>query len=173
MRPIVAEVEGGVNADLATSFHSFAPIDLTKILRGYGPLPAVAAVVDQRGGWDEAGQSRTVRLADGSQMREELTLVEAPHHFAYRIDGFTGPFRHLVREMRGGWWFDALPVNAGEAPRSRARWRYEFECTAGWSHLASLPIVRFLWTPYMARALAAATAITAAASATRREDSRC
>jgi hypothetical protein len=169
VQPIPVEVEGSVGADVAATFAVFAPIDLPSILRGYGPLPAVEAVVDQTGGWDAAGQTREVLLADGSRMRETLTLVEAPHHFAYVVDGFTSPLRHLVREMRGAWYFEP----EDDPSRTRARWRYEFHCTGRAARPPSLAIIALFWKPTMRRALAAAT-LQAEGLGTRPEkESRC
>ncbi len=109
MRDIVVEVSGKGRATRETTFDVFAPTNLRLILRGYGPLPAVAAVEAQTGGWDAPGQTRTIRLSDGSRMREALTVVERPRHFAFVIDELTGPFRLLVRGMRGAWWFEPAP----------------------------------------------------------------
>jgi hypothetical protein len=161
MRPIVTEVSGLVDADVETAFRVFASIDLSTILHGRGPLPAVTAVEKQTGAWDGVGQTREILLSDGSRMREELTRVEAPRHFAYVVSEFTGVLRHLVREMRGSWHFDPLQ---GSPSRSRARWRYEFHCTSAVATLPSLPIVRLLWTPIMQRALELASAQAAASA---------
>ncbi|HEY2160292.1 MAG TPA: hypothetical protein VGH24_03225 [Solirubrobacteraceae bacterium] len=81
------------------------PIDLAKIFRGFGPLPAVVGTRDQTGAWDHVGARRVVELADGSEVREELTAYEAPAHFAYRVSGFSGPLRRLVSHADGAWWF--------------------------------------------------------------------
>ena len=166
VRPISAEVEGSVAANLETTFAVFASIDLSSILLGYGPLPAVESVIDQQGDWDKAGQTREIRLADGSRMREELTLVEAPHRFAYRVDGFTGPLRHLVREMRGAWSF----APGQDTAYTRARWRYEFLCTRPIAIPPSVTIIRLLWRPMMSRALASASSQAEAASAKQEQE---
>lgn len=44
MQPIVIEVEGLVAAPVETVYDVFRPIDLTTIMLGYGPLPAVSAL---------------------------------------------------------------------------------------------------------------------------------
>jgi hypothetical protein len=50
---------GNTHVDRDSTFCFIAPIDLTTIFRGYGPLPAVVGTTDQTGAWDAAGQSRT------------------------------------------------------------------------------------------------------------------
>ncbi|MDP3937755.1 MAG: SRPBCC family protein [Deltaproteobacteria bacterium] len=171
MRDIVVEVSGSVRATLETTFDVFAPIDLRLILRGYGPLPAVASVEDQTGAWDAPGQTRTIRLSDGSGMREALTLVERPRHFAYVIDELTGPFRFLVRGMRGAWWFEPVPDGASgstaAAQQTRARWRYAFEPRSRFTRPLAAFIVKVLWRRNMQRALALARAHAEAAEQSR------
>ena len=60
---------------------------------GYGPLPAVARVENQTGKWDAVGQTRTIRLADGTTARETLTSYDAPYYFAYTVSDVTGALR--------------------------------------------------------------------------------
>jgi GNAT superfamily N-acetyltransferase len=151
-RPVSAEVQREVKAPIEKVFDVFAPIDLTRIMLGFGPMPAVSAVEDQIGGWDAPGQSRTIRLADDSTMRETLTRVEPPGHFAYRIDELTSPLRHLTPRFRGAWWF----VRVGPE-RTLARWRYEFEPRSALARPLTALVVKGLWRPYMARALELAT----------------
>jgi hypothetical protein len=129
------------------------PIDLTTIFRGMAPLPAVSGVEDQIGRWDAVGQTRTVRLADGSSLREELTAFDSPTHFAYTIDDLTGPLRHLVRGMKGAWWFEEEPGNDG-SPTTAIRWRYAFLPRSAMARPFAWVIVRLFWRRYMARALA-------------------
>jgi hypothetical protein len=45
---------GNTHVDRDTTFCFIAPIDLTTIFRGYGPLPAVVGSIDQTGAWDAA-----------------------------------------------------------------------------------------------------------------------
>ena len=156
MRDIVVEVSGTVHATPESTFDVFAPIDLRLILRGYGPLPAVTAVEDQTGGWDTAGQTRTIRLSDGSCLREALTVVERPRHFAYVIDELTGPLRFMVRGMRGAWWFEPVPDGASgstaAAQLALARWRYDFEPRSPFTRPLAAFIVKVLWRRNMQRA---------------------
>jgi hypothetical protein len=153
MNELSAEVSTTIRAPLAMTFELLVPIDLTRILCGYGPLPAVRAVEDQIGAWDTPGQTRTIRLADGSSLREELVAVERPHHFAYHVGELTGPLRLLTRGLRGAWWFEEISAPGTGAPLTAARWRYVFEQRSLLTRpLASL-VVRLLWQPYMAQAL--------------------
>jgi len=156
VRDIFVEISGTVRASPETTFDVFAPIDLTSIFRGYGPLPAVTAVEDQTGGWDAPGQTRTIRLSDGSAMREELTTVERPRHFAYRVSDLTGPFRLLVGGLRGAWWFEGEESDSIEGPRTRVRWRYAFEPRAVVTRPLAAFIVKVLWRRNMQRALSLA-----------------
>ncbi len=156
MKPIHAEVEGPIEAELETVFDVLMPIDLRTILTGHGPLPAVVAVEEQTGDWSSIGESRIIRLADGSGMLETLTAVERPHRFAYALTAPTSALRFLVRSFRGAWSFEPIDDGRG-GPRVRAVWRYEFEPRSRLGWPLAWWIVKRLWRPYMAEALARAT----------------
>ncbi len=46
--------------------------------RRYGPLPPIKAVTGFTEPWSTVGQTRTIHLADGGTMLEELTAVDRP-----------------------------------------------------------------------------------------------
>ncbi|MGB3770906.1 MAG: SRPBCC family protein [Rhodococcus sp. (in: high G+C Gram-positive bacteria)] len=73
--------------------------------RGHGPIPAIRGVRGQTGSWDRAGQTRTIVLANGATMHEELIEVVHPTHFTYRITEMTGAFSLLVEHAEGRWQF--------------------------------------------------------------------
>jgi hypothetical protein len=150
---ITVPVEGSAPADLETTFDSLMPIDLSRIFRGYGPLPAVVATVDQTGDWDHVGVSRTVKLSDGHQVSERITALERPRYFAYRVGPFeSGPLRRLIVDAHGEWWFTER-----DATGTAIRWTYTFR-----PRRFAAPIVRLLvaplWRAYAKRVLALAIA---------------
>lgn len=119
-------------------------------------LPAVVGVRDQTGGWDAAGQTRTLVLSDGGTVRETLRVAVEPR-FAYDLTEFTGVFGVLVAGARAEWRVEA------EGDGSSITWAYAFAAKPGWS-LAVAAIVRFAWAPYMRAVLppiAASTAVGA------------
>jgi hypothetical protein len=87
--------------------------------RRYLAIPPIAEVRDQAGAWTTPGQTRTIVLADGGTMRETLTVVEAPHRFAYAIDHVTGPMSPLVSTVAGTWSF--APEGSD---RTRVTWEW-------------------------------------------------
>jgi hypothetical protein len=137
-----------VNASKATAFRHIAPIDLTSIFTGYGPLPSVVETRDQTGPWDAAGRSRTVVYSDGSSCSETLTGYEDASRFSYRITGFTGVLRLLVSEARGEWWFEG---NTGQA--TSVVWRWVFVSRSTWLKPLVGLFTKSLWRGYMKRAL--------------------
>jgi hypothetical protein len=140
-------VETDVRAPLEATFLAIVPIDLARIFRGLGPLPAVTGTREQTGGWDHVGASRIVELSDGSHAHEQLMAYEPPRHFAYRVDGFTGPLRRLVSHADGAWWFS----DAGGGV-THVRWRYVFApCAARASVVRA--VIAPLWGVYERRAL--------------------
>lgn len=146
---IHAEMSGRVAGTRQEVFDFLREVDVTTVLTGYGPLPAVRSVSNPGGAWDRAGQERILHLSDGSSLRERLTHVDPPLSFAYDIDQITGPVRHLVRGFAGRWSCEL----EGEDAVTRARWHYVFEPRSWLTWPASMLVVRLLWQPYMGRVL--------------------
>ena len=129
------------------AFHRTLPAPLhTLFRRWHGPIPPVRKVRDQRGAWDAAGQTRTVRLAGGATMREELTGVEPPRSFRYRLTGIRGPMAVLVDHVVGEWVF--TPAAGG----TEITWRWHIYPRSPWTSWA-LPVFGRLWKGYARRAL--------------------
>ena len=149
---VAVTVEAVARAQHERAFATIAPIDLTTIFTGLGPLPAVTGTREQSGGWDHVGATRTVELADGSEAREELTAFDAPAHFGYRVSGFTGPLRHVVEHADGAWWFAEAPGGG-----AHVRWTYVFAPRRGRGPVVRAAIAP-LWRVYARRALARAVA---------------
>lgn len=147
---IIAEAHVSIDKPLQWVFEQVVPIDLTTIFRGHWPLPAVVAVREQSGAWDQADQTRTVVLADGATARERLLVVTPPSYFSYRIGEFTGVLGMLADYAHGQWWFES----DGSGERTSIRWRYEFFARSGWASLILKAIVALAWKAYMAEALA-------------------
>jgi hypothetical protein len=148
---IAVPVQGTARADVETTFDVVVPIDLPRIFRGFGPLPAVVATTDQTGEWDHVGASRVVKLSDGRQANERITAYDRPRYFAYRVGPFEeGPLRHLIVEAHGEWWFTAHDTTS-----TAIRWTYAFRPRRYATPLVRLLIAR-LWRGYAKRALALA-----------------
>ena len=149
MTSVAATVEALIDAPREQAFSTIASIDLTSIFTGYGPLPAVTGVFDQVGGWDSAGQTRSVALSDGSSANESLTEYRHAEYFSYTLGGFTNILRFITLAAHGEWWFD--PVSEA---KTRVKWRYAFVSR----NVVTLPLLWFttnvLWKGYMKRALA-------------------
>jgi polyketide cyclase/dehydrase/lipid transport protein len=144
-------VHGIARADVETAFEVIVPIDLPRIFRGFGPLPAVVATAGQTGGWDHVGASRVVKLSDGRDVNERITAYDRPRYFAYRVGPFeAGPLRHLVVEADGEWWFTARGATS-----TAIRWTYTFRPRRYAAPFVRLLIAR-LWRGYAKRALALA-----------------
>jgi hypothetical protein len=150
---------GNTHVDRDSTFCFIAPIDLTTIFRGYGPLPAVVGTTDQTGAWDAAGQSRTILLSDGSRAREELTNYSRPRHFSYIVSGFRGTLRFLTIRARGEWHFEE------QSGGTSVRWVYTFEARSVFAFPLLFAVIRPLWQAYMRKVLREAlTQLEASAS---------
>jgi hypothetical protein len=169
VQPIVIEVQGQIPVPLETVYDVFLPIDLTTIMLGYGPLPAVTAVEEQSGSWDSIGESRIIRLADGHGMLETLTHVDRPRGFSYTLSNLTNVLRLLVHRFHGTWTFEVRSAT-GEPPVVGATWRYEFDVRSRFTRPISWLILTWFWRPYMAGALERASMQAVALGQASRSD---
>jgi hypothetical protein len=130
------------------AFDGVLPMPLEQLFnRRYGPIPPIKAVDGPAGPWGTAGQERTVRLADGGSMREELTQVDRPHAFGYVLSDVTGPLKPLAARVEGVWSFE--PVGTG----SRITWAWTVHPASALGRFA-MPVFARLWRGYARRSLA-------------------
>jgi hypothetical protein len=122
------------------------PINPTRFYPRFGPLPAVVGVRDQTGPWSTVGQTRTLQLSDGGTVQEELTTVDQPDLFAYRLTNFSKVFGRLVDHARAEWRFEQKPGG------TLVSWTYTFVAKPRRAWLVGL-VVRLAWEPYMRRVL--------------------
>jgi len=148
MSAISVTVDREVGADITHAFAVAVPIDLVGVMQAKGPIPGVAGVENQTGPWDAVGQSRTVRLTDGSAAYEELTSYTPPRRFAYRVSGFTGPFHRLVKDAYGEWVF-----SEPKEGRTRIDWTYSFMPRGPLSRPLVFLIAKLFWRGYIDEAL--------------------
>jgi len=99
-------------------------------------------VENQTGAWDGVGQTRVLRLSDGSSVRETTTDVVRPDFFAYELTEFTKAFGPIIHHARAEWRFEA--VESG----TLITWTYTFFGKPGRGWIVSL-IVNLIWAAYM------------------------
>ncbi len=129
------------------AFHRTLPAPLPSLFnRWHGPIPPVREVREQTGAWDGVGQTRTVRLAGGASMREELTSVDPPRSFGYRLTKIRGPMALLVDHVVGEWIF--APAAGG----TEITWRWDIYPRSALTSWA-LPTFGRIWKGYARRAL--------------------
>lgn len=147
---VAVTVERAARAPREQTFRAIAPVQLSEIFTGYGPLPAVVRTRDQKGEWDHVGATRAVELADGTEAREEITSYDEPLHFGYRLIGFTGFVRLLITHADGAWWF--TEVDGGD---THIRWTYTFQPRSARATLVRATLGP-LWRRYARQTLALA-----------------
>ena len=148
-----ASATAHVAAPPSTVFPRLTQHDATKFYPKSGALPAVVEVRQQTGGWDAAGQTRTVVMSDGGSFTETLRVVTEPL-FAYDLTEFTGFFGALVDHARSEWRVVA------DGDGSTIAWTYAFTSKPGRGLLVAA-IVRLAWAGYMRKVLPAIAASTA------------
>lgn len=125
--------------------------------RRFGPMPPIRGVRGQDGVWGTVGQTRTIQLADGGTMREELTEVEPHAGFGYTITGITGPMKPLVSRVEGRWSFE--PAGTG----TRITWQWTVHPGSSVAGLA-MPLFGRLWRGYARKAMETLETILLAAA---------
>jgi Polyketide cyclase / dehydrase and lipid transport len=153
---LVVEESRVMPVPAAEAFHRTLPAPLPEVFkRWHGPIPPVREVREQTGGWDAAGQIRTVLLAGGASMREELTSVDPPRSFGYRLTEIRNPMALLVNHVAGEWSF--TPVADG----TEVAWRWNIHSKSPLTAWL-LPAFGRLWKGYARQALRdLATTLTA------------
>ncbi|OBF10996.1 hypothetical protein A5730_06285 [Mycobacterium sp. ACS4054] len=145
-QPLAVEQSHVVPLAPDKAFHGTLPIPLPEIFgHWYGPFPPIKEVRDQTGAWDAAGQSRTIVLVGGSA-REDLTSVDPPRSFGYRLTAIRGPMALLVGSVTGEWAF--RPAGDG----TEITWRWTIYPKSALTALG-LPLFGMLWKGYARRAL--------------------
>ncbi|MCH9767493.1 MAG: SRPBCC family protein [Actinomycetia bacterium] len=143
----VMEQSRAIPVDVDTAFRRTLAVSLPSIFsRRYGPIGPVKAVRDQTGDWATVGQTRTVVQAGGGSMREELTLVDAPKAFGYRLSGIKGPLAPVVDHIEGAWLF--APTGSG----TNVTWRWTIHPKSAAAGLA-MPAFAALWRGFARQGL--------------------
>ena len=142
------KVAATAGAPIGKAFKTIVPIDLPTIMPGWGVLPAVTGVENQSGAWNAVGQTRTVRLADDTTAREEITFYEAPTRFGYNVSDWSGALKFLAREAKSEWKFSEVAPG-----QTRIVWNYSFAPRSMWTAWLLWPIVQGLWRGAMKQAL--------------------
>lgn len=127
------------------AFRGTLPVALPEICRHwYGPIPPIKEVRNQTGEWYAAGQSRTLILTGGGSLHEELTSVDAPRSFGYRLVDIKGPMALLVGRVAGAWIF--TPVDSVDNS-TEVTWRWTIHPKSPLAAPA-LPVFGMLWKGY-------------------------
>lgn len=145
--PLVLEQSRAIPVTVEDAFARTLPLPLPDLFcHRYGPLPAIKEVTGQVGDWGRAGETRTIVLADGGTMREQLLTVGPPHEFTYRLTDITGMLASLATQVEGRWAF--APAGTG----TLVTWTWSVQPRTSASSLA-LPVLGRFWKGYARVAL--------------------
>ena len=135
-------------APIEVAFDAILPAPLEKVFaRGYGPIPAVRGTEGAPPGpWGYVGFRRTVRMADGGAVREELTRVDRPTAFGYTLDEVSGPMKFLASRVYGLWTF--TPADGG----TLVTWEWDLHPASALT-APLLPVFAMLWRRFAGRSL--------------------
>lgn len=146
-RPHVMEQSRAIPVNVETAFGRTLSISLPEIFsRWYGPIGPVKAVLNQTGDWTTVGETRTVVQVGGGSMLEELTVVDRPNIFGYKLSGITGPLAPLVGHIDGQWSF--TPAGTG----TTVTWRWTVFPKSAAAGLA-MPAFAAMWRGFARQGL--------------------
>ena len=146
-RSLAVEQSRVIPVGVDEAFAGTLPVPLTTIFsRWYGPIGPIKEVRDQTGNWDAAGQTRVVLLTPSGSFHEELTSLDPPHSFGYRLTAITGPLGLLVGHADGQWVF----TPSGTA--TTVTWRWNIHARSALT-APLLPVLGRLWKGYARRSL--------------------
>lgn len=142
MQPVRVEQSRAIPVSVEHAYRVTLPIDLSTLFRRwYGPIPPIKGVRGQTGEWATVGQVRTVELTGGGTMREELTHIDPPTSFAYRLSDITGAMGPLVDHVDGVWTF--TPAGTG----TEVNWRWTLHPSSALTR-PDVVLVGRLWKGY-------------------------
>ena len=148
MRRVTARATRRIPAPPEQVFEYVLPVDLSTVIKRWGPLPGVKGVRDQSGEWDHVGATRTILLEDGSEAQEKLVTYNPPHHFGYTL-ALGVPTSLLASNAAGTWWF-----HPAEDGGTDLEWAWAFVPRPGLG-LFIEGVLAPLWERYADQALAA------------------
>lgn len=148
MEPVHVEQSRAIPVPVEDAFRRTLPLPLTDLFRRWhGPIPPIKAVRDQDGEWGTVGQTRTIALTGGGSMREELTRIDPPSSFGYRLTELTGALGPLVDHVVGEWAF--APKGTG----TEVTWRWTLYPKSRVTRPGVVALGK-LWPGYARKALA-------------------
>ncbi|HEY5853666.1 MAG TPA: SRPBCC family protein [Aldersonia sp.] len=146
--PTVVAQSRTIPVSVEYAYDKTLPMPMPTLFRHwYGPLPPIKQIRDEPPSWDTVGQTRTIVLAGTGTLREQLTRVDPPHGYDYRITGITGPLAPLVGVIEGAWRFE--PAGAV----TKVTWQWTITPRTRAAQLA-MPPFTFVWRGYARSALA-------------------
>lgn len=118
-------------------------------------IPAIEQTRDEPATWDTVGQTRTIVLADGATLHEELTSVVDGESVGYTITDITGLMKTLVTRAEGRWVF--IP----DGTSTRVTWSWDVQPNGVVGTMA-MPVFGFMWRGMAKKALARIDALAKA-----------
>jgi hypothetical protein len=132
---------------------------LPRVLKRFGPVPAVVGTRILSGPWERVGALREVHTADGGRLHERITHFNPPRPdrpgpatFAYRIFDFQNQLRRLAWQGVGYWIFEARTTKDGR-PETHLRWTYSFQPRSAAGEVALRGIIPTFYRGYMKQCL--------------------
>jgi carbon monoxide dehydrogenase subunit G len=126
-----------IPCDREAVFHYATDVaNVPTIFRKLGLIPGVERAWVLGNGPTTKGAVRRLLMSDGTPLDEQVLEMEAPRKFFYRLKGFRGTFRALVKQAEGEWIFS--PLGHG----TRITWTFTAELTSPLAATVAVPLVK-------------------------------
>ncbi len=137
-----------VPVGIEAAYHPVLTLPLPRIFgRRFWVIAPIVGVTGQEGEWGSAvGQTRTIKMSDGGNMLETLTVIDRPNQFSYTISNVKGVMKLLVAAAAGTWSFE--PDGDGTC----ITWSWEVTPTKVIGR-AAMPIFARLWSGFAGQAM--------------------
>lgn len=145
-KPLVVSQSKVMPGGAEEPFGLLPVLPLEKIYhRWHGPIPPIKQVIYHDGDWRRVGQTRTMVLVGGSAVAE-VTHVDTPRSFGYRLTDMKGMLAPLISHVEGRVNF--VPVGAG----TEVTWQWTIYPRSSLAALV-LPVFGRLWPGWALKAL--------------------
>ena len=131
---------------LEQTYDTVVPMPLERMFdRRHGPIPRVRGTVRNQPSWDSVGDSRTIQLADGGSLFEQIVRADRPHAYGYELTDIRGPMKPLAARIDGLFAFE--PDGAG----TRVTWSWAIHPRSVLSRPV-LPVFARIWQGWARKA---------------------
>lgn len=139
------------NSSLEYAYRTPLHGDATRILKGYGPIPACIAFEDDQT-WGKEGGTRVPILSSnwlvkgGRTGLDKILVRKDNEYWKWQVTDFNSWTLFFAKKAEGEWW-----ILDGTEGNVKIRWRYTYRATSVLTQPFNWLFVKLLWRVVMKR----------------------